>query len=71
VSKVARVRVEYVWDQEAGSWGFVVPALHIVGGGPTRNGARRRAREAIAFALEAGEGEDDGPDAEYLNVKVG
>src|SRR2546428_4087746 len=64
VSKVARVRVEYVWDQEAGSWGFVVPALHIVGGGPTRNDARRRAREAIAFALEAGAGEDDGPDAQ-------
>jgi predicted RNase H-like HicB family nuclease len=48
-----------------------VPALHIVGGGPTRDDARRRAREAIAFALEAGEGEDDTPDAEYLNVKVG
>jgi predicted RNase H-like HicB family nuclease len=71
VSKVARIRVDYVWDKQAGSWGFVVPALHIVGGGPTRDDARRRAREAIAFALEAGEGEDDTPDAEYLNVKVG
>jgi predicted RNase H-like HicB family nuclease len=71
VSKVARIRVDYVWDKQAGSWGFVVPALHIVGGGPTRDDARRRAREAIAFALEAGEGEDDPPDAEYLNVKVG
>jgi predicted RNase H-like HicB family nuclease len=71
VSRVARIRVDYVWDKEAGSWGFVVPALHIVGGGPTRDDARRRAREAIAFALEAGEGEDDTQDAEYLNVKVG
>jgi predicted RNase H-like HicB family nuclease len=71
VSRVARIRVDYVWDKEAGSWGFVVPALHIVGGGPTRHDARRRAREAIAFALEAGEGEGDTPDAEYLNVKVG
>jgi predicted RNase H-like HicB family nuclease len=71
VSRVARIRVDYVWDKEAGSWGFVVPALHIVGGGPTRDDARRRAREAIAFALEAGEGEDDTPDAEYLNVNVG
>jgi predicted RNase H-like HicB family nuclease len=71
VSRVARIRVDYVWDNEAGSWGFVVPALHIVGGGPTREDARRRAREAIAFALEAGEGDEDTSDAEYLDVKVG
>jgi predicted RNase H-like HicB family nuclease len=49
---VARIRVEYVWDDEAKAWGFVVPALHIVGGGPSREDARRRARDAIAFALE-------------------
>lgn len=71
MSKVARIRIDYVWDKEAGSWGFVVPALHILGGGPSREDARQRAREAIAFALEATEGEDDTPDAEYLNVKVG
>jgi len=71
VTKVARIRVEYVWDHEAGAWGFVVPALHIVGGGPTRDEARRRAREGIAFALEASEGSDDTPDAEYLSVQVG
>jgi predicted RNase H-like HicB family nuclease len=71
VDKVARVRIEYVWDQEAGSWAFVVPALHIVGGGPTREEARRRAQEAIAFALDAEEGDDDTRDAEYLNVRVG
>jgi predicted RNase H-like HicB family nuclease len=71
VGKVARIRVEYIWDQEAGSWGFVVPALHIVGGGPSRDEARRRAQEAIAFALDASESDDDAPNAEYLNVKVG
>jgi predicted RNase H-like HicB family nuclease len=71
VSRIARIRVDYLWDDEAGSWGFVVPTLHIVGGGSTRDDARRRAREAIAFALEAGEGDEDTPGAEYLNVKVG
>jgi hypothetical protein len=33
---MAKIRVEYVWDGEAKAWGFVVPALHIVGG----NGGR-------------------------------
>ena len=71
MSTVARIRVEYVWDEEAKAWGFVVPALHIVGGGPSKEDARRRAREAIAFALgELGEPED-GTEAEYLDVAVG
>jgi predicted RNase H-like HicB family nuclease len=71
VSTVARIRVEYVWDDEAKAWGFVVPALHIVGGGPSREDARRRAREAIAFALEELGEPDEGIEAEYLDVAVG
>jgi predicted RNase H-like HicB family nuclease len=67
----ARIMVEYVWDDEAHAWGFAVPALHIVGGGPTREDARRRAREAIAVALEAAELTAPVEDAEYLDVQVG
>lgn len=65
---MARIRVEYVQDDDR--WGFVVPALHIVGGGPTRDDARRRAREAIVFALESSEADEHG-EAEYLDVQVG
>jgi predicted RNase H-like HicB family nuclease len=68
---VARIRVEYVWDDEAKVWGFVVPALHIVGGGPSREDARRRTREAIAFALEDQDEPEDGAEAEYLDVALG
>ncbi len=67
----AKVMVEYVWDDEAGAWGFAVPALHIVGGGPTREDARRRAREAIAVALETADLSVPPDDAEYLDVRVG
>jgi predicted RNase H-like HicB family nuclease len=67
----ARILVEYVWDDEARAWGFVVPALHIVGGGPTREDARQRARDAIAVALETAEVSGTPDDAEYLNVQVG
>jgi predicted RNase H-like HicB family nuclease len=35
------------------SWGFAVPALHIVGSADTREDAREEAVAAIAFALEA------------------
>ena len=67
----ARIMVEYVWDDEARAWGFVVPALHIVGGGPTREDALRRAREAIAVALETAEVTGMPEDTEFLNVQVG
>ena len=67
----ARILVEYIWDDDAHAWGFAVPALHIVGGGPTREDARRRAREAIAVALETAEIAPVPEDAEYLNVQVG
>lgn len=46
------LRVEYYYDEEAGNWGFRVPALAIVGGGDdTRAEAEEHAREAILFTL--------------------
>jgi hypothetical protein len=75
VRAVARIRVEYVWDDEVKAWGFAVPALHIVGGGgPNRADAVQRAREAIVFALEdLAESDESGEAAEteYLDVAVG
>jgi len=68
---MARIRIEYVWDDEANAWGFVVPALHIVGGGPGLDDARRRAREAIDVALEGPGDSDDSGEAEYLDVRFG
>lgn len=47
-----QLRVEYVYDPEVDSWGFAVPALHIVGSADTREEAREEALAAIAFALE-------------------
>lgn len=67
---MAKVLVEYIWDDEAQAWGFAVPALHIVGGGPTHADARRRAVEAITVALESADVEP-AADTEYLDVRVG
>lgn len=68
-----RIRVEYFYDHETARWDYVVPELHIAGGGgPTKADAARRAAEAIAFAL--GDGSADRPgegDVEYLPVCVG
>ena len=47
------LRVEYYQDEDTGQWGFVVPRLHIVGGGAaTCTEAEEQAREAILFTLE-------------------
>jgi len=51
------LRVEYFYDDESHNWGFVVPSLHIVGSGETREDAEREARDAIFFTLEG----DDEP----------
>ena len=65
-----RIRVEYFFDHETGRWDYVVPELHIVGGGgPTKADAARRAAEAIAFALD--DRRTDEADVEYLPVCVG
>ena len=47
-----QLRVEYVYDPEVKSWGFAVPALHIVGSADTRDAAREEAIAAIAFVLD-------------------
>jgi hypothetical protein len=59
-----KLRVDYVYDEEAGTWAFHVPGLHVVGGGDaSRSEAERHCLEAIGFALEsmAGEGEVPAP----------
>ena len=49
-----RIYVELFWDEDTGRRDYAVPALHIVGsGGQTKDDARTRAAEAIAFALVA------------------
>ena len=58
---VGRLRVEYVYDCESKNWGFVVPSLHIVGGGETREEAEHEALGAILFALEYYETDEDLP----------
>ena len=61
-----QLRVEYAYDPEVHSWGFAVPALHIVGSADTREEARQQALEAIAFALEV----EPPPDAALPDVEV-
>jgi hypothetical protein len=61
---VMKLRVDYVYDDEAKSWSFHVPGLHVVGGGdPTREDAERHCLAAIGFTLEAmgAEGEEPPP----------
>ncbi len=67
---MAKVRVEYTRDQRD-AWVFRVPALGIVGGGVTREEARRRAFDAIALTLEITADEQPADDAEYVDVRVG
>jgi hypothetical protein len=49
---VMQLRMEYVYDPDVKSWGFAVPALHIVGSADTRDAAREETIAAIAFALD-------------------
>lgn len=68
-----RIRVEYFYDHETRRWDYVVPELHIVGGGGvTKAVAAQRAMEAIAFALSDSQSDPaDAADVEYLPVSVG
>ncbi len=47
-----QLRVEYGYDTDVNSWGFAVPALHIVSSADSRDAAREDATAAIAFALD-------------------
>jgi len=54
------LRAEFFFDDEASTWHYRVPALHINGGGtPTREAAQRECMDAIAFALERDPNEYD------------
>jgi hypothetical protein len=47
------LRAEFFFDDEANTWHYRVPALHINGGGTaTREDAQRACMDAIEFALE-------------------
>jgi hypothetical protein len=55
------LRAEYFYDDEAGTWHYRVPALHINGGGMSgRAEAEADCIAAIAFALEGDPREYDG-----------
>ncbi len=64
------LRVELLFDDEAGNWHYRVPALHINGGGTaTRADAEQECLSAIAFALE-GDPADYDPAAETVTLDV-
>jgi hypothetical protein len=67
---MSALRVELFWDDEASSWHYRVPALHINGGDtPTREGAEQECLSAIAFALE-GDPRDYDAAAETVTLDV-
>jgi len=64
------MRVEFFHDDEAGTWGFRVPALRIIGGGDlTREEAEQHCIEAISFALEGDPDEYDS-ETEVITLEV-
>lgn len=68
-----QLRVEYVYDPEVKSWGFAVPALHIVGSADTRDAAREEVIAAIAFALDDADDSNTvvpGAEIEVLDVTL-
>lgn len=72
------LQVEYIYDPESASWGYRIPALHIVGSADTRADAERAAADSVLISLQMDEDiekEENGgllPDAEvgYLHVEV-
>ncbi|HEY8694109.1 MAG TPA: hypothetical protein VIR57_15370 [Chloroflexota bacterium] len=67
-----KLRVEFFYDHDSRNWGFMVPALHIIGGEKTREKAERMALEAIDFALEGSPGDFDNEvdEVAYFDVQV-
>jgi hypothetical protein len=54
------LRAEFFFDDEANTWHYRVPALHINGGGTaTREDAQLECMDVIAFALEGDPSEYD------------
>jgi hypothetical protein len=64
------LRAEFFFDDEANTWHYHVPALHINGGGTaTREDAQRECMDAIAFALEGDPSEYDS-DTQAIALEV-
>ena len=64
------LRVEFFFDDEANTWHYRVPALHINGGGTaTREDAQRECMDAIEFALEGDPSEYDS-DTQAIALEV-
>jgi hypothetical protein len=64
------LRAEFFFDDEANTWHYRVPALHINGGGTaTREDAQRECLDAIEFALEGDPGEYDS-DTQAIALEV-
>ncbi|MDQ3988313.1 MAG: hypothetical protein M3291_03780 [Actinomycetota bacterium] len=54
------LRAEFYFDDEANTWHYRVPALHVNGGdAATRQDAEHQCMDAIAFALEGDPDEYD------------
>jgi hypothetical protein len=66
------LRAEFFFDDEASTWHYRVPALHINGGGSaTLTDTQRECMDAIAFALEGDPNEyDSDTQAVALTVSV-
>ncbi len=64
------LRAEFFFDDEANTWHYRVPALHINGGGlPTREDAQRECMDAIEFASE-GDPSDYDSDTQAIALAV-
>jgi len=64
------LRAEFFFDDEAETWHYSVPVLHINGGGtPTREDAQRECMDAIEFALE-GDPNDYDSDTQAIALEV-
>jgi hypothetical protein len=70
VAAISLLRVELFFDDEADTWHYRVPALHINGGGqPAREDAEQDCLSAIRFALEGNPADYD-TTAEALTLDV-
>jgi hypothetical protein len=64
------LRAEFFFDDEANTWHYRVPALHINGGGTaTREDAEHECLDAIEFALE-GDPSDYDSNAQAIDLKI-
>ena len=64
------LRAEFFFDDEANTWHYRVPALHINGGGTaTRDDVQRERMDAIEFALE-GDPSDYDSDTQAVALEV-